>query len=52
MKQREDRHYEMISSREVLLCVHLNLLSSSGRSLLNVSFYLITKLTIRGFVFR
>ena len=38
MEQRKDRHYQMISSRELLPCVPLSFLSSYGKSLYNVFF--------------
>ena len=42
MKQREDRHYQMISSKELLTCVPLCFLSSYGKSLYNVFFFSLT----------
>ena len=43
MKQREDRRYHMISSRELLPCVPLCFLSTLGNSLNSVSFFLAYK---------
>ena len=49
MKQKEDRHYQMISCRELLPCVPFCLISSEGKSLVvkNLTFELDTRLKLK-----